>query len=143
MIPYLFCCMLTRKKRLAEVAVGIIVGCMPSLPRFFQNMFSVDSRLRLLLSRSPFAKSWSSIFSWSSRSKRSKKSQNSSDSEASQGNSSRAPKIPPLNMTKVELDVEEMELWNKPRSRNSLNVLPQIQDIPPTMQEQDIEKAIS
>ena len=111
--------------RLAETAVGIIIGCLPSLPRFFKSVFSVDSSLRRLFSRSPVSRSWRSLF------KRSSKfgvSWGPSGPLSTPQTRSKAPKIAALNITRPELDVEEMELLHTSLPRKPDNSLQRSQE---------------
>lgn len=98
--------------RFAEIAIGIIVGCMPHVHKFsrhFSSKVSITSSFRLLSSRGGRS-SWRRLLGKSSTSEASY----SGKLSESKGSGSVAPHIGTLNMTRTSFSSAEDELRRPP-----------------------------
>lgn len=99
----------------AEIAIGIIVGCVPTLPKFFKhlssNMPALPSRFKALSSTSSQA-SWRRFFRWSKTSETStnKTTSFSQNIFKPKTSGSNAPRIETLDLTRISFLFGERDL---------------------------------
>lgn len=121
---YFFC-------RCAELAIGIIVGCIPSVHKYYRHISKMGSSFKLRIpyitssgggdggdgSSAPY---WRRLFARSSSldANRPRKFSGSTDS----GSGSSAPHIKTLNMTRASFSLEEKEENNMPRPPAAVHI---------------------